>query len=488
MNDHTIKPAIVWFRQDLRLADNPALDHACRSGAPIVAVYVFDELSPDIRPMGAAQKWWLHHSLAALADDLDTRGNRLIFRRGAAEDVVTDLAAETGAQTVYWNRRYGDGEEAVDSAIKLRLENEGLDVTSFDGILMHEPSKVRTGSGKYYKVYTPFWKNLAENLSVRTPLGVPETISPANEDLTSDTLDDWHLLPTAPDWAGGIRATWTPGETAAHADLDAFLSDDLQDYDTARDRPGPDRTSRMSPRLRHGEVSPHQLWHAAQDGRRTADGKARETWLKELVWREFSYHLLHHNPDLHERNFNPKFDDFEWREDAGDLKAWQKGQTGYPIVDAGMRQLWNTGWMHNRVRMIAGSFLVKHLLIDWREGERWFWDCLVDGDPASNAAQWQWVGGTGADASPYFRVFNPIIQAQKFDPEGTYIQRHVPELRNLPAEYLPAPWDAPQDVLDEAGIELGKTYPRPIIEHKKGRERALDTLAALSAKPSEKDD
>ncbi len=459
------KPIIVWFRQDLRLADNPALYQAFESGAPVVAIFVLDELSPDMRPMGAAQKWWLHHSLASLAGDLSDIGGQLILRSGAAEDVIVDLVEQTGAQGLYWNRRYGDGEQAVDSAIKNRFENEGPEVRSFAGLLMHEPLKVRTGSDSYYRVYSPFWKNLAENMDVRHPLPAPDSITPFADDLASDDLDDWKLLPTKPDWAGGIREAWEPGEKAAHADLDDFLADDLRDYNTARDRPGPDRTSRMSPRLRFGEVSPHQLWHAAQDGRRTADSKARETWLKELVWREFSYHLLQHNPDLHETNFNDKFDAFDWRDDTAGLKAWQRGKTGYPIVDAGMRQLWQTGWMHNRVRMITGSFLVKHLLIDWREGERWFWDCLVDGDPASNPAQWQWVAGTGADAAPYFRVFNPILQAQKFDPEGTYIHRYVPELRDLPANHLAAPWEAPQDVLEkgrgEARRHLSATHHRP---------------------------
>ncbi|MEL6751271.1 MAG: deoxyribodipyrimidine photo-lyase, partial [Pseudomonadota bacterium] len=355
------------------------------------------------------------------------------------------------------------------------------DGRSFDGLLMHEPARVRTGSDKPYKVYTPFWKNLAASLDVRQPLPAPEKLKAPSTSPNSDELDDWNLLPTKPDWSGGISERWTVGETAAHERSDAFLADDLRTYDDARDDPGLDRTSRMSPYLRFGHVSPHQLWHAAQDGRRTADPKARETFLKELVWREFSYHLLSNFRPLHEENFNPKFDDFEWRDDPEGLKAWQKGRTGYPIVDAGMRQLWQTGWMHNRVRMITASFLVKHLLIDWREGERWFWDTLVDGDPASNPAQWQWVAGTGADAAPFFRIFNPILQATKFDPKGTYIKHFVPELKNLPNKFLGAPWEAGTAALNEAGIQLGKTYPRPIVDHKTARERALDTLAAIPA-------
>lgn len=477
-------PIICWFRNDLRLSDNPALTHAAQSEKPVIALYIHDELTPDVRPMGAAQKWWLHKGLSDLADNLKALNCPLILRSGAAADIIREVVEETGADSICWNRRYSNAEQQADRDIKAWMKEQGHEAISFCGIIMHEPEKVQTGSGKPYRVYTPFWKNLSENMLVREPLPTPESLKNFSKEISSDRLDDWRLLPTKPDWSAGISEAWGVGENAAWKRLNAFTCDDLQDYDTARDQPAPDRTSRMSPYLRHGHISPHQLWHACQDVGRKANAQARTVWMKELVWREFSYHLLHHNPQLHEKNFNEKFNGFSWRHSEKDLKAWQKGQTGYPIVDAGMRQLWQTGWMHNRVRMIAASFLVKHLLIDWREGEAWFWDTLVDGDPASNAAQWQWVAGTGADAAPFFRIFNPILQAGKFDAKGEYIKRYVPELAKLPAKYLGAPWEAPKNVLEMAGVELGKTYPRPIVDHKEARQRALDTLAQVSGKTS----
>ncbi len=423
--------------------------------------------------MGAAQKWWLHHSLVSLSDDLKRLGVPLTLLRGAATDVIDALCQETGADSICWNRRYGAGEQAVDATIKSTFRGTAK---SFGGHLLHEPSLVRTGTDMPYRVYTPFWKKFCAMGPPRQPVSAPKTLTPCVTLPTGDALDDWKLLPRKPDWSPSLAQAWTPGEAGAHQRRNAFLADNLRAYDTARDLPGPDRTSRLSPHLRFGEISPYQLWHDAFDTRHTAEGKAREIWAKELVWREFAYHLLQEYPHLDESNFNGKFDTFPWQSNPQALSAWQKGQTGYPIIDAGMRQLYQTGWMHNRVRMIVGSFLVKHLLIDWREGEKWFWDTLVDGDPASNPAQWQWVAGTGADAAPYFRIFNPIMQAQKFDTDGSYIHKYVPELKNLPAQHLPAPWEAPESVLRQAGVELGKTYPKPIVDHKQARARALEAL------------
>ncbi|MEM1316907.1 MAG: deoxyribodipyrimidine photo-lyase [Pseudomonadota bacterium] len=466
-------PIIMWFRQDLRLDDNPALLAAAETGKPVVAVFVLDEASDGIRKFGGAHRWWLHHSLTSLSNDLSDLGVDLVLRRGPGAEVIFDLAKELDADHIVWNRRYGEAEQSVDAKIKSEFEG---DAKSFGAVIMHEPLNVRTGSGNPYKVYTPFWKKFCE-------LGLPRDAEPAPNELNafdskidSDELDDWELLPTNPDWSEGWEDIWAPGEAGAQERARAFMSDDLGDYDEARNLPGDDRTSRLSPHLRWGEISPYRLWQMAQDGRLSAGSKARETWVKELVWREFSYHLLQEWPDLANENFNTKFDDFPWRADDEQLRAWQKGKTGYPIVDAGMRQLWKTGWMHNRVRMIVGSFLVKHLLLDWRHGEDWFWDTLVDGDPASNSAQWQWVAGTGADAAPYFRIFNPIMQAEKFDKDGTYIKTWVPELKDLPAKHLGAPWEAPLDVLKKAGVKLGETYPRPIVDHKEARERALGAL------------
>ncbi|MEL6946368.1 MAG: deoxyribodipyrimidine photo-lyase [Pseudomonadota bacterium] len=469
-------PAIMWFRQDLRLHDNPALVSAVETGKPLLCIYILDEVSPDVRPMGSAQKWWLHHSLMSLMKYLNQLGSELILFRGPAVEVVESIRESTGADAIFWNRRYGAGEQAVDARIKANFVGEAI---SRAGMLMHEPSAVRTGSGGPYKVFTPFWKAFRSGPPPRQPLPAPSKILPFTAAAESDALADWDLLPTQPDWSGGLAEAWQPGEAGAAQNLKRFSAEFADRYDTERDLPGPDRTSRLSPHLRFGEISPHQIWHTIALRGVDAVSAARETYLKELVWREFAYHLLQEWPNLHEENFNAKYDVFPWGTNEAFLKAWQRGETGYPIVDAGMRQLWQTGWMHNRVRMIVGSFLVKHLLLDWRAGEAWFWDTLVDGDPASNSSQWQWVAGTGADAAPYFRIFNPIMQAEKFDPHGTYIKRYVPELKDLPAKYLGAPWDAPLGDLRAAGIKLGETYPLPIVEHKAAREKALAALNTM---------
>ena len=474
-----VKPVILWFRQDLRLADNPALVHAVATGKPVVFCYIRDEISEYVRPLGSAQNWWLHHSLASLSDSLMQFGARLILRAGPAEDVIDELVHSSGADEICWNRRYGEGEQAVDRSIKERLAGKA---TSFAGLLLHEPSLLRTGSDKPYRVYTPFWKKLLSQAPPRQPLPIPESINASTELLASDELSSWALLPTTPNWAHEIAANWKPGEDGAAESLNQFIKNNIQTYDSNRDLPGPDMTSRLSPHLRFGEVSPNQLWHASFSAASAPDrdgAQSREIWRKELVWREFSYHLLQEWPALATQNFNSAFDHFPWQENSDAITAWQNGQTGYPIVDAGMRQLYQTGWMHNRVRMIVASFLVKHLMTDWRVGEQWFWDTLVDGDPASNPAQWQWVAGTGADAAPYFRIFNPILQAQKFDPDGAYIHKFVPELSKLPARFLPAPWDAPAHELANAGVVLGNSYPRPIVDHQLARNRALDALQSL---------
>ena len=431
--------------------------------------------------MGAAQKWWLHHSLSSLRTDIEALGGKLVLRSGPAAEIIDGLKAETSASLICWNRRYGEGEQNVDRKIKAKYGDATM---SFSGLLMHEPSQLRTGGGMPYKVYTPFWKKFSSGPAPRAPLPRIDAADCFSGDPPSEDLASWQLLPSNPDWAGEISENWQPGEAGAAIQLAKFTQENINSYGTSRDLPGPDRTSRLSPHLRFGEVSPYQLWHASYPSPGANLDKpnqdSRETWRKELVWREFSYHLLQEWPHLDSQNFNPKFDPFPWSDQPEVLRAWQQGQTGYPIVDAGMRQLWRTGWMHNRVRMIVGSFLVKHLLIDWREGERWFWDTLVDGDPAANPAQWQWVAGTGADAAPYFRIFNPILQAQKFDPDGSYIHRYVPELAQLPAKYLSAPWDAPKHELAKAGVRLGETYPRPIVDHQQARTRALDALQSLN--------
>ena len=419
-------PSIVWFRDDLRLADHPALDAGLGRQAPLVLLYLLDELSHEIRPLGGAAKWWLHGSLSALSDEIRARGGLLVLRRGAAEDVIPALVRETGAGAVFWNRRYG-GSREIDVRLKSRLRADGLEVQSFAADLLVEPQAVETEQGTPYRVFTPFWRALQQR-PFRDPLPAPSHLAAAATAVASDVLDDWDLLPTRPDWAEGLRQTWQPGESAAAARLDEFARDILTDYDR-RDHPGEDVTSRLSPRLRFGELSPAQVWtrlheQLPPDARRNAP-----KFLSELGWREFHHHMLFHEPDLATRNHRAAFDAFPWQPArTAELRAWQQGRTGIPLVDAGMRELWQTGSMHNRVRMVAASFLVKNLLVDWRVGEQWFWDTLVDADEASNPGNWQWVAGSGADAAPYFRVFNPVLQAQKFDPHGDYVRRWIPEL------------------------------------------------------------
>lgn len=418
--------SLVWLRDDLRLADNPALQAALDRDEPVAVLFVLDEASPGIRPLGGASRWWLHHSLASLAERLAGAGASLMLRRGAASDVVPAVAAEAGADAVFWNRRYGGAERAIDTALKERLRAEGLEVRSFSASLLFEPWTVRTGAGSPYSVFTPFWNACRALPPPRSPLPEPRTI--AGVDLPGDDLDDWRLLPTRPDWAGGLRETWEPGEPAARRRLREFLDDDLAAYVRARDEPAAGATSRLSPRLRWGELSPHTVWRETIEAAGTGlHAASAHRFLTELGWREFSWHTLFHFPDLATRNWRAEFDAFPWPPvDPALLVAWQRGETGVPLVDAGMRELWETGYMHNRVRMVTASFLVKNLAIDWRLGEEWFWDTLVDADAASNPFNWQWVAGSGADAAPYFRVFNPELQAKKFDPQGLYVSQWAP--------------------------------------------------------------
>ena len=465
-------PAIVWFRRDLRLADNGALTAAAEAGRPVVALFVLEPDGPDGVPLGGAQKWWLHHSLEALGKSLSAHGVQLVLRRGDAAGVIDALVAQTGAGAVYWNRHHTPRRMKADAAIKASLKERGIHARSFPGALLHEPTALRTGSGGPFRVYSPFWRAFTASVTVHPPQPAPDKLTPFAGTLESETLADWALLPETPDWAGGLRTTWTPGEAAGHERLTAFCEGPLHAYKDDRDRPDFESTSRLSPHLAFGEITPAQAWWAAAE---TEGVPARhlEHFHKELGWREFSWHLLANFGTLKTENFNPAFDDFPWGDDDALLTAWQKGLTGYPVVDAGMRQLWQTGWMHNRVRMIVGSFLVKHGLVDWRHGETWFWDTLVDADAASNTASWQWVAGSGADAAPYFRVFNPVLQGEKFDPDGKYVKLFVPELVDLDVKYIHKPWEAPDNALKKAGITLGKTYPHPVVGLAEGRDRAL---------------
>lgn len=417
--------SLVWLRDDLRLADNPALRAAADRGEEIVVLFVLDEESPGLRPLGGAARWWLHHSLAELGERIASRGGTLVLRRGPAAAVVPEVVRDAGATAVYWNRRYGGPEREIDTDLKARLRGDGVEVASFAGSLLFEPWTVKTGAGTPYGVFTPFWRACRQLPAPRAPLAEPRSLDGPAVD--GEDLDTWGLLPTRPDWAAGLRERWTPGERAARARLREFLGEDAATYDRARDEPAAGATSLLSPRLRWGELSPFTVWEAAVSSDAPIGG-----FLSEIGWREFAWHTLFHFPDLATSNLRPAFDAFPWPPLAEDrLDAWQRGQTGVPLVDAGMRELWHTGFMHNRVRMVTASFLVKNLLIDWRRGEEWFWDTLVDADSASNPFNWQWVAGSGVDAAPYFRVFNPELQAKKFDGDGRYIDEWAPDSMDI---------------------------------------------------------
>ena len=458
-----MKPVIVWFRQDLRLSDNPALAHAAKSGRPLVCLYVLDDETPGDWRWGGASRWWLHHSLAALDKTLQAHKGYLVLRHGHADKIVRKLVEETGADMMVWNRCYEPFAVARDTAVKSDLAADGIEVQSFNASLLYEPWEIKTESGTPFRVFTPFWNALRAKGDVGKPHPAPRTLA-FHKGVESEDLRDWKLLPFKPDWAKGFD--WTPGEDSARQALYDFL-DHASGYKSARDIPGKDGTSRLSAHLHWGEIGPRQVWHAVR-AREHSDGA--ETFLKELGWREFCHQLLFYNPDLPEQPLDRRFAKFEWRRSEKHFTAWTRGRTGIPIVDAGMRQLWRTGWMHNRVRMIVASFLIKHLGIHWQRGEAWFWDTLVDADLANNAANWQWVAGCGADAAPFFRIFNPVLQGEKFDPDGDYVRSFVPELADIPAKFIHKPWAAPRPPAH---------YPTPIVDLAEGPERALAAFRAL---------
>lgn len=473
---------LVLFSNALRLADNAALLAAVDAGGPVIPVYVFDEQSPKVRPLGAASKWWLLKSLTSLQKDLRERGSDLIIRRGNTTNCIAELAAEVDAARVMLTRGYTPAAVATEQSLHKALEQMNIECRRFGGYLLLEPEMVRTKTGTKYTVFTPFWRTASELIDTTEPQPVPSIITAPESWPVSDDIGLLGLEPKPAHWAAPIAARWQPGEAGARERLADFLEGPVQTYKQARDFPATDATSSLSPHLTFGEISPRTLWFEAK--KHMAANDAISTggahFLRELGWREFSTHLLFHFPEMQTRPMRKQFAEFPWREGHGDLvEAWQKGQTGFPIVDAGMRQLWQLGWMHNRVRMIVASFLVKDLLWHWHEGEAWFWDTLVDADFANNIASWQWVAGCGADASPYFRIFNPTTQGEKFDGKGDYVRRFVPELANLPDKYIHNPSEAPAGVLEMAGVKLGETYPKPIIDRKQARERALAALASI---------
>ena len=476
------QPSLVWFRQDLRLEDQPALQAAVQRGESVIPVYIASPEEEGDWPPGAASRWWLHQSLSRLDDQLKSLGSRLIVRRGDSLSELRSLIKETEATAVYWTRRYEPSSIERDSRVKSELRKRGLFVESFNGQLLFEPWEVQTKEGRPYQVFTAFWKSCLARPQPDAPEPAPEQLHSPMRWPHSLTISDLDLEPQIR-WDSGLRSTWQTGAASARDELHRFLESPVFDYTAARDRPAERGTSRLSPHLHFGEISPRTIWHETQtllQGRHSNPFRSgAETFLKEIGWREFAHHLLFHFPRTIDEPLRAEFSRFPWRDDADGLSAWQRGQTGFPIVDAGMRELWSTGWMHNRVRMIVASFLVKDLLIPWQQGAAWFWDTLVDADLASNTLGWQWTAGCGADAAPYFRVFNPTLQSEKFDPTGEYLHQWLPELKPLPTPWLHAPWTAPIHVLNGAGVELGRTYPRPIIDHSEARLRALQALAQI---------
>lgn len=470
---------LFWFRQDLRLSDNPGLFQAAQQGS-VLPVFILDEENAGIKKMGAASRWWLHHSLEKLSQNLC---GQLNIYAGNALTILLKIIQENAIEAVFWNRCYEPWRIKQDTHIKKQLNENAIFCQSFNACLLWEPWQVLKDDHTPYKVYTPYYRK-TQTLATPMPLPKPEKLNLIKDVNTLLTLPDLALLPEKT-WYQSFEPCWMIGEKAAHEKLDKFLNQGIQGYKEKRDYPAQINTSGLSPHLHFGEISPRQIWASVNLHEMMAVYIAdQEHFKRELVWREFSYYLLYHFPNLPEKNFQPKFNRFPWKNIENPetkllLKQWQKGQTGYPIVDAGMRELWQTGYMHNRVRMIVASFLVKNLLIHWHEGEKWFWDCLVDADLASNSASWQWVAGSGVDAAPYFRIFNPVTQGEKFDAEGEYTKKFVPELAKLPNKYLFKPWEAPQNILNAAGVFLGKNYPKPIIDLKTSREEALNAYQQI---------
>jgi deoxyribodipyrimidine photo-lyase len=455
--------SILWFRQDLRLADQPALTAAVADG-PVIPVYILDDDTPGLWKIGGAQRWWLHHSLASLASGLEALGSRLVLRRGRSAAVLQSLREEAGASHIHALRHYEPwwvrAEEQVGAALDLRLH---------DGNQLAPPREVKSGSGQPFKIYTPYWRALQQHLPPPEPLPAPQRIEAPARWPESERLDDWSLLPTKPNWAAEFPALWQPGEARAADLLDAFAGT-VGNYLERRNLPSEEGTSRLSPHLHFGEISPATVYHRAVEGGR----EAGEKFVKELAWRDFTQAQMAGHPDIGEQHARPVFERFRWRradDAADDFRAWTSGRTGYPIVDAGMRQLWRVGWIHNRVRMIVASFLVKHLLIDWRDGAAWFWDTLVDADYGNNSVNWQWIAGSGFDSNQFTRIMAPLTQSAKFD-AGGYIRQWVPELSGLTDEEIHDP-----DAFDARPAD----YPAKIIGHKEARARALEAYRRVKA-------
>ena len=475
-------PIIVWIRKDLRLFDNPGLYYAAEQSRSIIPVFIWAPHEEGNWSIGGAQKWWLHHSLVSFAGTLEKKGIRLIIKRGSSASTLCDLAAHTGAQSVFWNASFEPAEKERDTHVTKALHERSIETVQWDTQLLHDPDSVRTGKGTPYKVFTPFWRNIESNLVVSAPLPAPQFKPESNQlsPIQSLHVDELDLLPKL-NWADEFHDVWTPGENTASSRFDSFLDQSIADYNKNRDFPYMDGTSMLSPHLHFGEISPKTMWHEiTQENRSATKDEKKGPYLRQLIWREFSYHLIHHFPHTAENNLRESFDRFPWSKNQDALVRWQKGETGYPIVDAGMRQLWRTGWMHNRVRMVVASFLTKHLLTHWLEGAKWFWDTLVDANLPNNTMGWQWAAGSGADAQPFFRIFNPMNQGKKFDPQGIYVKKWVPELEAVPKSFIHEPWLMPEQHQQRINTRIGLHYPKPIVDHKEAREFALASYKNIS--------
>lgn len=467
--------SIFWFRQDLRLSDNPALIEACKLGS-ILPIFIKEDITPAPFKIGGASQIYLHHSLASLDQSLK---HNLNFYIGDPKEIIIQLIKKYKIKAIFWNRCYEPWHIDNDRIIEKSLNDLNVNYAVLNGSYLWTPDAVKKDDGSYYKVFGAY-KKKTYGLEPRRPLLAPENLNLIKDADNKISLNDLHLLPNHP-WQERIEQNWTYGEAAAQTKLDHFLENGLSGYKQGRDIPENNQTSKLSVNLHFGEISPHQIWQAANNiGRKNAPDEDVNHFLSEMIWREFSCYLLAHFKGLASDNFISKFNAFPWKKEDSLLNAWKKGATGYPIIDAGLRELWQTGYMHNRVRMIVASFLVKNLMIHWHEGRDWFWDCLVDADLANNSASWQWVAGCGVDAAPYFRIFNPVLQGEKFDGAGNYTRKYVPELANLPKKYLFKPWEAPEHILRQAGITLGVNYPKPIVDLAVTRNNALDAYKKLS--------
>ncbi len=472
---------MLWLNTGFRLSDNPALAVAIARGNPVAPVFIWPFEGEGNWPMGSASRVWMEGTLACLRESLRTRGSELIIRHRPCLAALDDLAAELGADALYFNWRYEPAARCAGEQACTYFKQRGFEVRGFNASLLAEPSELLNKQGKPYQVFTPYWRAFMQRMHVPPPIPAPECIPPPPVWPDSEPLEALSLRPKIP-WDASIREAWTPGEAAAQRQLDAWCAGAMEKYAQTRDFPGDDGVSRLSPYLHFGEISPKQIWHAIME--RTAGmpphaHASAEAFLRQLAWREFAHYVLYHFPDTPAEPLRPEFAHFPWRDDREALDAWRAGHTGFPLIDAGMRELWATGWMHNRVRMITASFFTKDLLLPWQSGARWFWDTLVDADLANNSFGWQWAAGCGADAAPYFRIFNPVAQGERYDRQGVYVRRWIPELAALPDAWLHKPWKAPASELARAGVALGKTYPFPIVDHEAARARALDAFASI---------